>query len=218
MNFNKDLFEKTEAKEFGEFESLTLGGHEIIILSAEEYTSPVSGNTSLRICVDIAGNDEQAGFFKKQYDTIYKIINRKKIEQEIEEQKAAAAREAAIQAKLEEGKDTSSTVVDEETGEITVVEQEEKKEEHKLAIPIKPASTQEGTQNFSQAVRSKTSRTKIMDAIKDKVSKDSTWSDAPIKSPKQLEEYLRKKGVQLDMIPTDDAGLGAWIHNNIECK
>lgn len=68
MNFNKDLFEKTEAKEFGEFESLALGGHEIVILSAEEYTSPVSGNTSLRVCVDIAGNDEQAGFFKKQYD------------------------------------------------------------------------------------------------------------------------------------------------------
>lgn len=68
MNFNKDLFEKTEAKEFGEFETLTLGGHEIVILSAEEYTSPVSGNTSLRVCVDIAGNDPQAGYFKKQYD------------------------------------------------------------------------------------------------------------------------------------------------------
>ncbi|MBR1653661.1 MAG: hypothetical protein IJ690_02025 [Clostridia bacterium] len=68
MNFNKDLFEKTEAKEFGEFESLSLGGHEVVILSAEEYTSPVSGNTSLRVCVDIAGNDEQAGYFKKQYD------------------------------------------------------------------------------------------------------------------------------------------------------
>ena len=68
MNFNKDLFNKTDAKEFGEFESLALGGHEIVILSATEYTSPVSGNTSLRVCVDIAGNDEQAGFFKKQYD------------------------------------------------------------------------------------------------------------------------------------------------------
>lgn len=68
MNFNKDLFNKTEAKEFGEFESLALGGHEIVILSAAEYTSPISGNTSLRVCVDIAGNDEQAGFFKKQYD------------------------------------------------------------------------------------------------------------------------------------------------------
>lgn len=68
MNFNKDLFNKTEAKEFGDYESLTLGGHELVITSAEEYTSDISGNTSLRVCVDIAGNDEQAGFFKKQYD------------------------------------------------------------------------------------------------------------------------------------------------------
>ena len=68
MNFNKDLFDKTEAKEFGESERLALGGHEVIILSAEEYTSEVSGNTSLRVCVDIADKDEQAGFFKKQYD------------------------------------------------------------------------------------------------------------------------------------------------------
>ena len=51
MNFNKDLFDKTEAKEFGESERLALGGHEVIILSAEEYTSEVSGNTSLRVCL-----------------------------------------------------------------------------------------------------------------------------------------------------------------------
>jgi len=68
MNFNKDLFEKTEAKEFGAGEKLELGGHEVVILSAEEYTSPVSNNTSLRVCVDIAGDDKQAGYFKKQYD------------------------------------------------------------------------------------------------------------------------------------------------------
>ena len=84
--------------------------------------------------------------------------------------------------------------------------------------PVKPVSSQEGTQNFSQAVRNKTSRTKIMEAIKDKVSNDDAWTDAPMKSPKQLEEYLRKKGVQLDMIPTDNAGLEAWIHNNIICR
>lgn len=68
MNFNKDLFEKAEAKEFGEFETLDLGGHEIIILDAREYTSEISGNTSLKVSVDIAGMDKQAGFFKKQYD------------------------------------------------------------------------------------------------------------------------------------------------------
>ena len=68
MNFDLDLFEKTEAKEFGEFEALTLGGHTIIILGAEEYTSDISGNTSLKISVDIAKGDKQEGFFKKQYD------------------------------------------------------------------------------------------------------------------------------------------------------
>ena len=68
MNFNKDLFDKTEAKEFGEFETLELGGHEVVILSAMEYTSEQTGNVSLKVCVDIAGNDAQAGFFKKQYD------------------------------------------------------------------------------------------------------------------------------------------------------
>ncbi len=68
MNFNMDLWDKTEAKEFGEFENLELGGHEIVILDAREYTSEISGNTSLKVSVDIAGKDKQAGFFKKQYE------------------------------------------------------------------------------------------------------------------------------------------------------
>ena len=68
MNFNKDLFEKSEAKEFGEFENLELGGHEIVIVDAREYTSEFSGNTSLKISIDIADNDKQARFFKKQYE------------------------------------------------------------------------------------------------------------------------------------------------------
>lgn len=68
MNFNKDLYDKTEAKELGEFERLELGGHEIVILDAREYTSELSGNTSLKICVDIAGNDKQKDYFKKQYN------------------------------------------------------------------------------------------------------------------------------------------------------
>lgn len=68
MNFNKELFTKSEAKEFGEFENLELGGHEIIILDAREYTSDISGNTSLKISVDISGNDKQKDYFKKQYD------------------------------------------------------------------------------------------------------------------------------------------------------
>lgn len=68
MNFNIDLWETTDPKEFGEFEVLELGGHELIIVDAEEYTSPVTDNTSLKVTVDIAGTDKQKGFFKKQYD------------------------------------------------------------------------------------------------------------------------------------------------------
>ena len=68
MNFNMNLWDTTEAKEFGDFETLELGGHEIVIMEASEYTSDFSGNTSLKITVDIAGNDKQKGFFKKQFD------------------------------------------------------------------------------------------------------------------------------------------------------
>ena len=68
MNFNVNFWDQTEAKEFGEFENLELGGHEIVILDAREYTSEISGNTSLKVSVDIAGKDKQAGFFKKQYE------------------------------------------------------------------------------------------------------------------------------------------------------
>ena len=68
MNFNMDLWDKTEAKEFGEYTNLELGGHEIIILDAREHKSEFSGNISLKISVDISGNDKQKGFFKKQYD------------------------------------------------------------------------------------------------------------------------------------------------------
>lgn len=68
MNFNKELFDKTEGKEFGEFENLTLGGHTVVIMDVREYTSEITGNISLKVSVDIAEGDKQAGFFKKQYE------------------------------------------------------------------------------------------------------------------------------------------------------
>ena len=70
MNLGFDLkeWEETEAKEFGEFTPLELGGHEVIIKTAELYENPVSHNKSLKVTVDIAGNDKQAGYFQKQYD------------------------------------------------------------------------------------------------------------------------------------------------------
>lgn len=51
----------------GDYESLKLGAHEVVIKDAYEYTG-MTGNTSLKIEVDIAGNDEQKGFYQKQFD------------------------------------------------------------------------------------------------------------------------------------------------------
>lgn len=70
MNLGFDLreWESVEAIEMRERETLELGGHEVIIMDARLYESPVSHNVSLKVCVDIAGNDKQKGFFKKQFD------------------------------------------------------------------------------------------------------------------------------------------------------
>lgn len=51
----------------GDYENLKLGAHEVVIKDAYEYTG-MTGNKSLKVEVDIAGNDEQKGFFQKQYD------------------------------------------------------------------------------------------------------------------------------------------------------
>lgn len=68
LGFDLKEWEAVTPIEAGDYETLELGGHEIVIVDARLYKSEVSGNTSLRICVDIAGNDKQKGFFKKQYD------------------------------------------------------------------------------------------------------------------------------------------------------
>ena len=51
-----------------EFERLELGGHKGIIKSVEEYTSTISGNTSLKVEVDTATDDKQPNYFQKQYN------------------------------------------------------------------------------------------------------------------------------------------------------
>ena len=51
-----------------DFERLELGGHKGIIKKVEEYTSPVSGNTSLKVEVDTDKTDKQPGYFQAQYD------------------------------------------------------------------------------------------------------------------------------------------------------
>ncbi len=67
MNFDFNEFEKAEAKEFGDFERLELGGHEVVIVDAREYKGQ-TGKISLKVSVDIAKGDKQEGFFKKQYE------------------------------------------------------------------------------------------------------------------------------------------------------
>lgn len=61
-------YDKVEAKEAGEFTSLTLGAHICKILDVREYTSELSRNTSLQVSVDIAEGEEFDGYFKKQFD------------------------------------------------------------------------------------------------------------------------------------------------------
>ena len=56
-----------------EFEKLELGGHKGIIIKAEEYTSPQSGKTSLKVYVDTAKDDKQPEYFKKQYENDTRI-------------------------------------------------------------------------------------------------------------------------------------------------
>ena len=58
-----------ESKEAGEFVNLSLGGHACKILDVREYTSEISGNTSLKVSIDIDENGEFKDYFKKQYDS-----------------------------------------------------------------------------------------------------------------------------------------------------
>ena len=51
-----------------DFEKLELGGHKGIIKNVEEYTSTVSGNTSLKVTVDTDKDDKQPNYFQEQYD------------------------------------------------------------------------------------------------------------------------------------------------------
>lgn len=68
LNIDNKKWEETEAIEYGEYETLELGGHACIIRNADIYRSEQSGNESLRVQVDIDTSDKQAGFFKKQFD------------------------------------------------------------------------------------------------------------------------------------------------------
>lgn len=60
------LYDKIEVMEF-DYTPIELGGHKGIIMKAEEYTSPQSGKTSLKVSVDTAKDDKQPEYFREQY-------------------------------------------------------------------------------------------------------------------------------------------------------
>lgn len=65
-------YEDVEVMEF-DYTPITLGGHKGIIVKAEEYASPISGKTSLKVYVDTASDDSQPNYFKEQYDNDTRI-------------------------------------------------------------------------------------------------------------------------------------------------
>ena len=70
MNLGFELkdWNEVEAVEMGDFQTLPLGGHEIIVKDARLYTSEQSGNTSLKVSIDVNENGEYKGYFQKKYD------------------------------------------------------------------------------------------------------------------------------------------------------
>ena len=67
-----------DADEVMEFDHtpIELGGHKGIIMKAEEYTSPQSGKTSLKVSVDTAKDDKQPEYFTEQYKNDNRIDKR----------------------------------------------------------------------------------------------------------------------------------------------
>ena len=65
-------YDNVEVMEF-DFTPIELGGHKGIIMKAEEYTSPQSGKTSLKVSVDTAKDDKQPEYFTEQYKNDVRI-------------------------------------------------------------------------------------------------------------------------------------------------
>lgn len=59
-------YDSIEVKEF-DFVPIALAGHRGIIKIAEEYTSQISYNTSLKVTVDTDKNDKQPNYFSEQF-------------------------------------------------------------------------------------------------------------------------------------------------------
>ena len=69
------LYDEIEINEF-DYVPISLGGHKGIIMKAEEYTSPQSGKTSLKVSVDTSKDDKQPEYFAEQYKNDNRIDKR----------------------------------------------------------------------------------------------------------------------------------------------
>ena len=68
-------YDNVEVTEF-DYVPINIGGHKGIIMKAEEYTSPQSGKTSLKVSVDTAKDDKQPEYFAEQYKNDNRIDKR----------------------------------------------------------------------------------------------------------------------------------------------
>lgn len=68
-------YDNIEVMEF-DYTPIELGGHKGTIMKAEEYTSPQSGKTSLKVSVDTAKDDKQPEYFAEQYRNDTRIDKR----------------------------------------------------------------------------------------------------------------------------------------------
>ena len=68
-------YDNVEVTEF-DFTPIELGGHKGIIMKTEEYTSPQSGKTSLKVSVDTSKDDKQPEYFAEQYKNDNRIDKR----------------------------------------------------------------------------------------------------------------------------------------------
>lgn len=68
-------YDDIEIMEF-DYTPISLGGHKGIIMKAEEYTSPQSGKTSLKVSVDTSKDDIQPEYFAEQYRNDTRIDKR----------------------------------------------------------------------------------------------------------------------------------------------
>lgn len=130
--------------------------------------------------------------------------------------------------------------LDEETGDMdnrkpvgkpteTVAETTQASEKEGIGVSEKPretivnAETQGKTQDFKTLAKNKKYKMDIYKKISDK------WADSPIKfgengkveksaTVDQIVKFLKEKGVNTEVIGTEDADIEAWIHTNITCK